>query len=166
MFEQIRQSRKCDIVPARAFPDGRTCSKGRLSAQWDDRFSFGVAQTHAPRSEAQMKDGDLRKARRYGLHLPVTVQSQLKSLTSTQSGKIIDISIQGIYFIVEENPGLGVRLNLTLTIPGEITGAPDVFIQFTGKVLRVESRTEDAIEKFGVAVSIEKYEMTGNNRKI
>ena len=118
------------------------------------------------RSGAKMKDADLRKARRYGLALPVTIHSTLENLTSSQIGRITDISIHGIYLVAEEDPGLGTRLMLTLTIPGEITGASDVVIHFTGKVLRVEPRTESPAGKFGVAVSIEKYEMTGNNRKI
>jgi hypothetical protein len=50
-------------------------------------------------------------------------------------------------------------------MPGEITGASDVFIHFTGKVLRVESRTENVAGKFGVAASVEKYEMIRDCRK-
>jgi hypothetical protein len=113
-----------------------------------------------------MKDADLRKARRYGLPLPVTIHSPLENMTGSQIGKITDISTRGIYFVVEGNPGLGTRLKLTLAIPGEITGASDVFFHFTGKVLRVESRAESAPEKVGVAVSIEWYEMIRSNGKI
>ena len=113
-----------------------------------------------------MKAADFRRARRYGLPLPVTIHSLPDNLTSSQQGRITDISTQGIYFVVEEDPGLGTRLKLTLTIPSEITGASDVFIHFSGKVLRVESRPESVAGKFGVAVSIEGYDMSRNNRKI
>jgi hypothetical protein len=113
-----------------------------------------------------MKDPDLRRARRYGLPLPVTIHSPLEDMTSSQKGRITDISTHGIYFVVEENPGLGTRLKLTLILPSEITGASEVFIHFTAKVLRVETRTECVAGKFGVAASIERYEMIRNNRKI
>jgi hypothetical protein len=52
-----------------------------------------------------MKEADLRKARRYGLPLPVTIHSPLENLPSSQKGRVTDISTHGIYFVVEENPG-------------------------------------------------------------
>ena len=113
-----------------------------------------------------MKDVDLRRARRYDLPWPIAIHSPLENMTSSLKGRITDISSQGIYFVVEENPGLGTRLKLTLIIPGEITGASDVHLHFSGKVLRVESRRESAAGKFGVAVSMEGYEIFRSDPKM
>lgn len=109
-----------------------------------------------------MERAELRKARRYGLSLPVTIHFPLEELSVSRNGKISDISSHGVYFVVEDDPGPSTPLNLTITIPVEMTGGSEALIHAIGKVVRVESCMEGALEKFGVAATIESYEMTRN----
>lgn len=111
----------------------------------------------------QVGRSELRKARRYGLSLPVTIHFPLEKLPTSRDGKVSDISTNGVYFVLEGDPGVGTSLNLTVTIPSEMTGGSEVLIQFKGKVTRVESRAEDSLEKFGVAAIFESYEMIRKN---
>jgi PilZ domain-containing protein len=106
-----------------------------------------------------MERAELRKAQRYSLSLPVTIHFPLEKLSVFLRGKTSDISTGGVYLVVEDDPGPGTPLNLTITIPVEITGGSEVLIHLKGKVVRVESCMEGALEKFGVAATIESYEM-------
>jgi c-di-GMP-binding flagellar brake protein YcgR len=105
---------------------------------------------------------DLRKTRRYVLSLPVTIQCLLQKPSVSRKGKTYDISTSGVYVVVDNNPEPGSVLNLTITLSTEITGGSEVIINCTGKVVRVENRGEVGLEKFGVAVLIESYEMVRN----
>jgi hypothetical protein len=109
-----------------------------------------------------MGRAELRKARRYGLSLPVTIHFPFEKLPTSRNGKVSDISTHGVYFVLEGDPGLGTPLDLTVTLPREMTGGSEVLIQFRGKVTRVESRTEGPLEKFGVGATFESYEMIRN----
>ena len=52
----------------------------------------------------------------------------------------------------------GSDLDITLTLPAEITHGSEVFVRAAGKVVRVEPRTEDQI-RLGVAAVIERYDI-------
>ena len=51
------------------------------------------------------------------------------------------------------------EVNLTVTVPAEITGGTDVFISVTGHVVRVEDFLETNSKKVGVAATIDRYEV-------
>ena len=110
-----------------------------------------------------MAQTELRKARRYGLSLPVTIHFPLEKLPISRSGKVSDISTKGLYFVLADDPGVGTPINLTVTFPAEITGGSQVLIHFMGKVTRVESWAGGISEKFGVAATFENYEMVRAN---
>jgi hypothetical protein len=74
----------------------------------------------------------------------------------------LDISSHGVYFVLDDNPGLGTTLNPTIAIPADITGGPEVSIHFKGAVLRVDSCRDADRTKYGVAAAIESYEITRN----
>ncbi len=106
---------------------------------------------------------DLRKTQRYEFPLPVAIHGQAEDLSPSKTSRLSNISAHGVYFFLESEPDLGRELKATITMPGEITGGSDVSIDFVGKVLRVEPRLDGNVEKFGVAVTIERYEMIRNN---
>jgi len=103
-----------------------------------------------------------RTARRYDLSLPVIIRNPADQEASPQNGKTRDISTRGVYFTLTNDLSTGAELDLTMTLPAEVTGGTEVFIRAVGKVFRVEKRPEDEDHKIGVAAVIERYEIVRN----
>jgi c-di-GMP-binding flagellar brake protein YcgR len=100
-----------------------------------------------------------RTARRYDLSLPIIVRVPTKQALDARQGKTRDISTRGLYFVVEQNLESGSELDITLTLPAEITHGTEVFVRALGKVVRVENRSEDGDSRMGVAAVIERYDI-------
>ncbi len=100
-----------------------------------------------------------RTARRYDLTLPISIRSAAESLVSRQDGKTRDISTRGLYFVIAQDLEAGSELDITLTLPAEITHGTDVVVRAQGKVVRVERRSEDGESRMGVAAVIERYDI-------
>jgi c-di-GMP-binding flagellar brake protein YcgR len=100
-----------------------------------------------------------RLARRYDLTLPVSIRFSAEKLVVRQEGKTRDISTKGLYFVIERDLEAGSALDLTLTLPAEITHGSDVFVRAQGKVVRVEQRLEEGEQRMGVAAVIERYDI-------
>jgi c-di-GMP-binding flagellar brake protein YcgR len=100
-----------------------------------------------------------RTTRRYDLTLPVSIRMAAERLVTRQEGKTRDISTRGLYFVVVHDLENGSDLDITLTLPGEITHGTDVFVRAQGKVVRVEKRLEDGESRLGVAAIIERYDI-------
>jgi hypothetical protein len=99
-----------------------------------------------------------RNARRYDLLLPVMVRvpAEVKDL---QEGETRDISTRGLYFVTELDMQAGSELDITLTLPAELTHGSNVFVRAAGKVVRVDPRTEASNMRLGVAAVIERYDI-------
>ena len=107
-----------------------------------------------------------RTARRYDLSLPVIIRVPAERIADTQKGKTRDISTRGLYFVLDQDLDAGSELDITLTLPAEVTHGTEVFVRAQGKVLRVERRVEDGSARMGVAAIIERYDiMRGENGK-
>lgn len=100
-----------------------------------------------------------RTARRYDLSLPISIRFAVERLIDRRDGKTRDISTRGLYFVVSQELATGSEVDITLTLPAEITHASDVFVRARGKVLRVEPRLEDGEPRLGVAAVIERYDI-------
>ena len=100
-----------------------------------------------------------RTTRRYDLSLPIIIRVPAEREADTQQGKTRDVSTRGLYFVVEQNLEAGSELDLTLTLPAEITNGTEVFVRALGKVVRVERRMEDGNARMGVAAVIERYDI-------
>ena len=100
-----------------------------------------------------------RTARRYDLSLPIIIRVPTERELDTQQGKTRDVSTRGLYFVVEQNLEAGSELDITMTLPAEITHGTEVFVRALGKVVRVERRTEDGNTRMGVAAVIERSEI-------
>lgn len=100
-----------------------------------------------------------RTARRYDLTLPVSIRFAAESLVNRQDGRTRDISTRGLYFIVPQDLQAGSELDITLTLPAEITRGSAVLVRAQGKVVRVERRLEDGESRMGVAAVIERYDI-------
>jgi len=53
----------------------------------------------------------------------------------------------------------GSQLDMTLTLPSEVTRGSDVFVRALGRVIRVERRMEEGSARMGVAAVIERYDI-------
>lgn len=100
-----------------------------------------------------------RTARRYDLTLPISIRFAADSLINRQDGRTRDISTRGLYFVVTQDLLAGSALDITLTLPAEITRGSDVLVRAQGKVVRVERRLEDGETRLGVAAVIERYDI-------
>ena len=104
-----------------------------------------------------------RTARRYDLSLPVMIRIPIEQQEiSARNGKTRDISTRGVYFLIDNDLNAGAELDLTMTLPAEVTGGTEVFIRAIGKVVRVENRPETGEQRVGVAAVIERYEIIRN----
>src|SRR5205085_8884937 len=67
-----------------------------------------------------------RTHRRYDLSLPVLIRVPSDKELESQKGKTRDISTRGLYFVVDEDPQPGSKLDLVLTLPMEMTRGTEV----------------------------------------
>lgn len=100
-----------------------------------------------------------RAARRYDLSLPVIIRVPVDKEAISRNGKTRDISTRGIYFTIDKDVETGAELDITLTLPAEITRGTEVFVRAQGKVVRVEKKVNDGHEHVGVAAVIERYDI-------
>lgn len=100
-----------------------------------------------------------RTTRRYDLSLPVLVRVPTEKTVDSKKGKTRDISTRGLYFVMDQDPQAGTRLDLVLTLPTDVTSGAEVLVHALGKVLRVEPRMEDGNTRMGVAAVIERYDI-------
>ena len=70
--------------------------------------------------------------------------------------EIQNVSARGIFFYLDRPVASGSRVEITLTLPSQITLADSVRVRFTGRVLRTE--TLHGTSRIGVAAAIEEYE--------
>ncbi len=100
-----------------------------------------------------------RTTRRYDLSLPVIIRVPTERQVDSQEGKTRVISTRGLYFVIEQDLEAGSELDITLTLPAEITHGTEVFVRALGKVMRVERHMEDGTARMGVAAVIERYDI-------
>src|SRR6202048_5500208 len=100
-----------------------------------------------------------RTTRRYDLSLPIIIRIPTERTLDSQQGKTRDISTRGLYFVIDQDLEAGSELDITLTLPAEITHGTEVLVRALGKVVRVESRMEETTSRMGVAAVIERYDI-------
>jgi hypothetical protein len=98
---------------------------------------------------------DRRSAPRYLLSLPIAARVAQKA--EPVAGISRDVSIRGVYFTADLEFTPGSVLDLSFTLPAEITEGTEVFVLAQGRVVRVERETD--AQRVGVAMVIEKYEI-------
>jgi c-di-GMP-binding flagellar brake protein YcgR len=111
------------------------------------------------RVRGKKKMTERRTARRYDLSLPVIIRVPVEKEISSRSGKTRDISTRGVYFTLDQDLGAGAELDITLTLPSEVTRGSEVFIRAMGKVVRVDKKSDNGSSRVGVAAVIERYEI-------
>ena len=99
---------------------------------------------------------DKRTARRFALQLPVAVKDKVTELTASTR----DISSRGICFYTDRRMEAGSELELTLTLPPEITMTEAIQVHCKGKVVRVEDMPDG---RLAVAAQINQYQFMPTN---
>lgn len=102
---------------------------------------------------------DRRIAHRYELNLPLAVREGENGSAAKRSGQTRDISTRGVYFLMDEDMAAGTAIDLTLTLPPEITQGMSVLVRAQGHIIRTEKKMDDGTARIGVAAAIEKYEI-------
>jgi hypothetical protein len=102
-----------------------------------------------------------RKTTRYSLSLPVVVVAGQQSLRATSR----NVSTAGVYLIFEAEDNLhpGTELELTLTLPREVTSEEEVLVRAHGKTVRVDTFGENGTRGAGVAVVFERHHFLRSN---
>jgi hypothetical protein len=75
-----------------------------------------------------------RTTRRYDLTLPISIRAATERVIDRQIGRTRDISTRGLFFVIDQDMEAGSELDITLTLPAEITNGNDVFVRAQGKV--------------------------------
>jgi hypothetical protein len=87
-----------------------------------------------------------RVARRYDVAVQVLVSEAGIRRPDRPRGLTRDISTNGLYFTMAEPPRPGSRVELTLSLPGFLTGSSDVIVEVVGRVVRVDNRARTPAE--------------------
>lgn len=93
-----------------------------------------------------------RAAQRFELHLPLAVRFEGR----TAAGFTQDVSARGIFFYSEANLPEGAIVELTFTMPSEITLQDSMPVRCCGRVLRIAP--PQGGQRSGFAVRLDSYE--------
>lgn len=109
----------------------------------------------------QVEKHERRRTTRYNLSLPVVVIVGQRSFRATSK----DVSTGGVYLIFDsqENLLLGTELDLTLTLPQELTTEEEVLVRAHGKTVRADTFSGNGTRCAGVAVVFERHHFLRSN---
>jgi c-di-GMP-binding flagellar brake protein YcgR len=91
-----------------------------------------------------------RRARRYDLILPVTIQASTGNDPTSLNGETLDISTRGVYLTVDHDLRVGMKVGLTMRMPNRVAGGMEVLICAIAQVVRVEKRPQKPIRNVGI----------------
>jgi hypothetical protein len=103
-----------------------------------------------------------RTARRYELYLPVNIRTLVQTDPVTRNGKTRDISNRGVYFTTENNLNVSAELDLTVTLPAEVTRGPEVLVRIKSTVLRVDKSSTKGDCRVGVVALFNRHDIVRN----
>lgn len=102
-----------------------------------------------------------RVAHRYKLPLPVIVKRlPLEPPAGEMHVTTRDVSTGGVYFTSGERLAVGIKLDLSLTLPTEITQGSAVVIDAQARVMRVDEQPTGVDDRFGIAAIIDKFNVS------
>jgi hypothetical protein len=102
-----------------------------------------------------------RVAHRYKLPLAVVVKRlPLHAAPGEIHVTTRDVSASGVYFTSHERLAVGIKLDLSLTLPPEVTQGSAVVIDAQARVMRVDERSTGVEDRFGIAAIIDKFNVS------
>jgi hypothetical protein len=103
-----------------------------------------------------------RSRKRYPLRLPLSVRPSGLSAAGEILTECRDVSSHGVYFFLDEALNSGSSVELTLTLPSEITQGEPVRVRCEASVQRAEPVGEGRV---GIAAKIERYRFLPGKRR-
>jgi PilZ domain-containing protein len=102
-----------------------------------------------------------RVAHRYKLPLPVIVK-RLSLNTGADEIRVTtrDVSTSGVYFTSVERLAIGIKLDLSLTLPPEVAQGSAVVIDAQARVMRVDEQPGGGDDRFGIAAVIDRFNVS------
>ena len=104
-----------------------------------------------------MGEDERRRAPRIPVKVPVKLRPVEGSTPYMVSADSINISERGLYFQMTGPMKPGTRIELSFTMPAEVTGSLAMKIRCVGRVIRVEPEGQGD-GRTAVAASIERFE--------
>jgi PilZ domain len=101
-----------------------------------------------------------RGAQRFEAHQPLSIQFEGR----TVPGFIQDLSGRGMFFFAETTLPEGAVVELTFTLPSEITLAENMPVRCRGRVLRASSSATG--QRNGIAVQLDSYQYLASDEPI
>jgi hypothetical protein len=101
-----------------------------------------------------------RGAQRFEVHLPLSVQFDGR----TVPGFIQDLSGRGIFFYAETTLPEGAAVELTFTMPSEITLAESMPVRCMGRVLRASASPSG--QRNGIAARLASYQYLSSDEPV
>lgn len=102
-----------------------------------------------------------RAAQRFAVHLPLTVRFEAWAVP----GYIQDLSGRGIFFYAECALAEGAVVELTFTMPSEITLGENMPVRCRGRVLRAAGYSQGG-QRTGIAVQLDSYQYLRSDEPI
>ncbi len=96
-----------------------------------------------------------RTEQRFPLRLPILVKSFEGGLKE-ESSQTRDVSARGAFFFLQNRLPEGAAIEMTLTLPSEITLTESIKVRCKGRVVRLLDELE--VGNVGTAVVIEQYD--------
>ncbi len=104
-----------------------------------------------------MAGDEKRRSTRHDAKFPVKLRPSEGTTPYMQSGESINVSEWGVYFSMDPGMKEGTIIELSFTMPTEVTGGPPMRVRCTARVVRVEKDFKDP-NKVGLAAHIERFE--------
>ena len=102
-----------------------------------------------------------RIAHRYKLPLPLAIKRlPVDPLAGEMHVTTRDVSTGGLYFTSSERLAVGIKLDLSLALPKEITQGSAVVIDAQARVMRVDEQSTSREDRFGIAAVIDKFNIS------
>jgi len=103
-----------------------------------------------------MAGDERRRETRHNVKFPVKLRPTEGATAFMQSGETINVSERGVYFSADPGMKEGTKIELSFTLPAEITGGLPMKIRCTARVVRVDNFGQQ--KKVGLATHIERFE--------
>jgi hypothetical protein len=102
-----------------------------------------------------------RVAHRYKLPLPVIIKRIPLNVERDEVHVVTrDVSTSGVYFTSGERMAIGLKLDLSLSLPPEVAQGSAVVIDAQARVMRVDEQPAGAHDRFGIAAIIDKFNVS------
>jgi hypothetical protein len=101
-----------------------------------------------------------RGAHRYRLPLSLVVKLMPPSSgTELLDARTRDVSTDGVYFTTDRQLPVGMKFDLSLTLPKEVTQGNPVIVAAHARVVRQEEKSENSTRRVGIAAQFEQYNL-------